>query len=151
MIDQPAPSKQTTTSGLSSQIKMQGPRALSLRIDTNVGPSIYPLGTVSPGPSSQDIWRTPVTPNTPGLLSQATSASNQTPITPASRAPWSPVAGGAGSPGSCDIDILSYPNVVHAGVSYIWYHLSMYMFLACVSLLIGAPRSWDFCIDWTPG
>ncbi|CAE6419608.1 unnamed protein product [Rhizoctonia solani] len=94
---------------------MQGPRALSLRIDTNVGPSIYPFGTVSPGPSSQDIWRTPVTPNTPGLLSQATSASNQTPITPASRAPWSPVAGGAGSPGSYDIDILSYPNVVHAG------------------------------------
>ncbi|CAE6417159.1 unnamed protein product [Rhizoctonia solani] len=87
---------------------MQNPRVLSLRIDTNVGPSLRPPGGVSSSSYHDTPWRTPVTPSTPGLFSQVTSASTQTPVTPASRAPWSPVA-------ASDIDILTYPNVVHAG------------------------------------
>ncbi|KAF8678169.1 protein kinase [Rhizoctonia solani] len=91
---------------------MQNPRVLSLRIDTNVRPSLHlPSGSLQDTP-----WRTPVTPGSPALFSPTnTSASTQTPVTPASRAPWFPIGGNAGSPGSCDIDILKYPNVVHAG------------------------------------
>ncbi|KAF8756936.1 protein kinase [Rhizoctonia solani] len=91
---------------------MHNPRVLSLRIDTNVRPSLHlPSGSLQDTP-----WRTPVTPGSPALFSPTnTSASTQTPVTPASRAPWFPIGGNAGSPGSCDIDILKYPNVVHAG------------------------------------
>ncbi|GAB1525531.1 hypothetical protein RhiTH_008694 [Rhizoctonia solani] len=91
---------------------MHNPRVLSLRIDTNVRPSLHlPSGSLQDTP-----WRTPVTPGSPALFSPTnTSTSTQTPVTPASRAPWFPIGGNAGSPGSCDIDILKYPNVVHAG------------------------------------
>ncbi|ELU36086.1 hypothetical protein AG1IA_09884 [Rhizoctonia solani AG-1 IA] len=101
-----------STLSLPSKAAMQNPRVLSLRIDTNVRPSLHlPSGSLQDTP-----WRTPVTPGSPALFSPTnTSASTQTPVTPASRAPWFPIGGNAGSPGSCDIDILKYPNVVHAG------------------------------------